>query len=83
MIESFEIDTINKYKNIFKDYYYIKLIENGVQNYSQEDYNNDFENSIKYFPFFVAIWFGTVKDDELIDKNFPFFFIQRLFNFIH
>ena len=83
MIESFEIDTINKYKNIFKDYYYIKLIENGVNNYSQEDYNNDFENSIKYFPFFVAIWFGTVKDDELIDKNFPFFFIQRLFNFIH
>lgn len=83
MIESFEIETINKYKNIFKDYYYIKLIENGVQNYSQEDYNNDFENSIKYFPFFVAIWFGTVKDDELIDKNFPFFFIQRLFNFIH
>ena len=28
MIESFEIDTINKYKNIFKYYYYIKLIEN-------------------------------------------------------
>jgi HAD superfamily hydrolase (TIGR01509 family) len=83
MIESFEIETINKYKNIFKDYYYIKLLENGVENYSQEDYNNDFENSIKYFPFFVAIWFGTVKDDELIDKNFPFFFIQRLFNFIH
>jgi len=82
MIESFEIDTINKYKNIFKDYYYVKLLENGVQNYTQIEYNIDFKNSIYYFPFFVAIWFGTVNEDELIDKNFPFFFIQRLFNFI-
>jgi beta-phosphoglucomutase-like phosphatase (HAD superfamily) len=81
MIESFEIDKINLYKNIFKDYYYIKLLEYGVQNYSLDDYNKDFENSIYYFPFFVAIWFGTVDDDELIDKNFPFFFIQKLFNF--
>jgi hypothetical protein len=39
-------------------------------------------NATKYFPFFVAIWFGTVDEDELIDKNFPFFFIQRLFNFL-
>ncbi len=82
MIESFEIETINRYKNIFKDYYYVKLIENGVKNYSIEDYNIDFINSIYYFPFFVAIWFGTVNEDELIDKNFPFFFIQKLFNFI-
>lgn len=83
MIESFEISLINKYKNIFKDYYYIKLLENGITNYSYEDYNIDFNNSIYYFPFFVAIWFGTVNDDELIDKNFPFFFIQKLFNFIN
>ena len=82
MIESFEIETINKYKNIFKDYYYIKLIENGVQNYNMEEYNIDFKNAINYFPFFVAVWFGTVNEDELIDKNFPFFFIQRLFNII-
>ncbi len=82
MIESFEINTINQYKNLFKDYYYIKLKENGVQNYSKEDYEKDFQNSIYYFPFFVAIWFGTVNEDELIDKNFPFFFIQKLFSFI-
>ena len=83
MIESFEINTINRYKNIFKEYYYIKLIENGVNDYNIEDYNKDFNNAICYFPFFVAIWFGTVDEDELIDKNFPFFFIQRLFNFIN
>jgi len=82
MIESFEIPIINKYKNIFKDYYYIKLIENGVKNYSIDEYNEDFFNAIRYFPFFVAIWFGTVPDDDLIDKNFPCFFIQKLFNFL-
>ena len=82
MIESFEINTINQYKRIFKDYYYVKLIENGVQDYNLNEYNEDFKNAIHYFPFFVAIWFGTINDDELIDKNFPLFFIQRLFNFI-
>ncbi len=82
MIESFEIEKINLFRNIFKDYYYTKLLENGVTNYSYEDYDKDFRNAIYYFPFFVAIWFGTVDEDELIDKNFPFFFIQRLFNFI-
>jgi sugar-phosphatase len=82
MIESFEIKTINQYKNIFKDYYYVKLKEYGVINYSREDYEKDFQNSIYYFPIFVAFWFGTLNEDELIDKNFPFFFIQRLYNFI-
>jgi len=83
MIESFEIETINKYKILFKEYYYLKLLENGVENYLLNEYNKDFEYAIYYFPFFVAIWFGTVNEDELIDKNFPFFFIQRLFNFIN
>ncbi len=81
MIESFEITKINLYKNIFKNYYYVKLLEYGVKNYSIDEYNHDYEYASYYFPFFVAIWFGTLNDDELIDKNFPFFFIQRLFNF--
>ena len=82
MIESFDISIINKYKILFKNYYYIKLLENGITNYSIDEYNEDYDTSVYYFPFFVAIWFGTVSDDELIDKNFPFFFIQKLFNFM-
>jgi hypothetical protein len=81
MIESFEINTINRYKNIFKEYYYIKLIENGVIDYTMENYNKDFNDAICYFPFFVAIWFGTVDEDELIDKNFPLEYIKKLFDF--
>jgi HAD superfamily hydrolase (TIGR01509 family) len=81
IIESFDIDNINLNYPIFKNYYYQKLIEFGVK-YSYNDYENDLVDSVCYFPFFVAIWFGSLKMDELIDKNFPFFFIQKLFYFI-
>jgi len=35
-----------------------------------------------YFPFFVTIWFGTTSKNDLIDINFPFFFIQKYLRFI-
>jgi hypothetical protein len=82
MIESFSIDKLNLYYDMFKKYYYIKLLEYGVNNYSFSDYEIDFKNAACYFPFFVAVWFGTLSEDELIDKNFPYFFIVRLFNFL-
>jgi len=80
MIESFEINKMKIYKNLFKEYYYVKLIENGVD-YIKSDYETDFEYASYYFPFFVAIWFGTISEDELIDKKFPHEFIKKLFNF--
>jgi HAD superfamily hydrolase (TIGR01509 family) len=80
MIESFEINKMKIYKNLFKEFYYVKLVENGID-YAKSDYETDFENASYYFPFFVAIWFGTISEDELIDKNFPKEFIKKLFNF--
>ena len=82
MIESFDIEKIKLYVPVFKNYYYIKLQEFGVSNYNIDEYEKDFINSICYYPFFVAIWFGITEKEDLIDKNFPFFFIQKLFNFI-
>jgi HAD superfamily hydrolase (TIGR01509 family) len=81
MIESFEINKMNYYYDIFINYYYSKILEYGIK-YNISDYKKDIINAICYFPFFVAIWFGTVDEKDLIDKNFPFFFIQKLFNFI-
>ena len=81
MIESFEPQTMKTHKTLFKEYYYHKLCDFGVKNYSKDEYENDFVNASYYFPFFVSQWFGTINEDELIDKNFPFFFIQRLFHF--
>ena len=82
MIESFDTKTINNYFQLFKQYYYIKLLEYGVCGYSRAEYEEDFKNAAKYYPFFVAIWFGTTSEDDLIDKNFPFFFIQKLLHFL-
>jgi len=82
LIESFDIDSIKLKFPIFKNYYYRKLIENGISNYTFTEYETDFKNALCYFPFFVAIWFGTTPQDELIDKNFPFMFIRKLFWFI-
>jgi HAD superfamily hydrolase (TIGR01509 family) len=79
LIESFSIDNIRLYYPLFIQYYYIKLIQGGVQNYSYDEYKQDIRNAICHFPFFVAVWFGTTPEDSLIDKNFPFFFIQKLF----
>jgi hypothetical protein len=81
MIESFTPDKIALLFPIFKQYYYVQLIENGIKDYSFEEYEKDFRNAAYYFPFFVAVWFGTVPTDDLIDLNFPYFYIQRLFNF--
>jgi len=83
LIESFDLDNIKIYFPIFKNYYYRKLIENGINNYSFSDYEKDIKDSVCYFPFFVAVWFGTVPQEDLIDKNFPFFFIQKLFYFLN
>jgi HAD superfamily hydrolase (TIGR01509 family) len=80
MIESFDTNKMKNYKQLFKEYYYVKIIENEID-YVRKDYERDFINASYYFPFFVAIWFGTINEDELIDKNFPREFIQRLFNF--
>ena len=82
MIESFTIENIKEYSSLCKQYYYIKLKEYGVSDYSIEEYNQDFIDALCYFPIFVGIWFGTTPVDELIDTSFPFLFIQKLFYFI-
>jgi len=78
LIESFDIEKIHVLFPLFKNYYYTKLLENGIL-YSYNEYENDLKDALSYVPFFTAVWFGTVPYDDLIDKNFPYFFIQKLF----
>ena len=79
IIESFDMEHIVKYKSFFKEYYYIKITEHI--SYSREEYENDFIYASYLFPFQVALWFGTLNDDEIIDKLFPINFIKKLFYF--
>jgi hypothetical protein len=78
LIESFDIEKMPILFPLFKNYYYTKLMENGIS-YSYKEYENDIRDALQYVPFFTAVWFGTVPYDDLIDKNFPYFFIQKLF----
>jgi beta-phosphoglucomutase-like phosphatase (HAD superfamily)/choline kinase len=82
LIESFELENIKLNYPIFKNYYYQKLLQYGITNYSYKEYEIDFKDAVCHFPFFVAIWFGTTPEDDLIDKNFPFFFIKKIFFFL-
>lgn len=78
IIESFDLTQIPVVYGIIKHYYYKKLVEYGVKNYSWKEYEVDLADAICYVPFFTSIWFGTTPQDELIDKNFPFFFINKM-----
>jgi beta-phosphoglucomutase len=78
IIESFDLSQIPVVYGIIKHYYYKKLVEYGVNNYSWKEYEDDLADAICYVPFFTSIWFGTTPQDELIDKNFPFFFINKM-----
>jgi beta-phosphoglucomutase len=79
VIESFEIQNIKYIFPLFKNYYYKKLLEYGVKNYSYEEFEIDLKDALCYIPFFTAVWFGTIPNDELIDPCFPYFFISKLF----
>jgi hypothetical protein len=63
---------------IFKNDSFEKWRENGIVNDSMKEYENDIKNALCYVPFFTAIWFGSLSYDELIDKNWPYFFIKKL-----
>jgi beta-phosphoglucomutase-like phosphatase (HAD superfamily)/choline kinase len=85
MIESFNAEFMKTHSVLFKEYYYIQLSSYNASvspTYTREEFENDFMASVCYFPFYVAMWFGTIQCDDLIDKNFPFFYIQKLFSFM-
>lgn len=82
LIESFQLDKIQLYFSIFKNYYYQVLIQNNISKYTYLEYEKDLQDAVCYFPFFVAVWFGTTPEDDLIDKNFPYFFIKKFLFFL-
>jgi HAD superfamily hydrolase (TIGR01509 family) len=81
LIESFSKERLAELYPLYKSYYYEKLKEYGVTNYTIQQYEGDIQAALCHFPFFVAIWFGTTPTQDLIDVNFPYFFIQKLFAF--
>ena len=79
IIESFDMINIKSIFNLAKYYYYKKILEYGITNYTLKEYEDDIHDAICYIPFFTSVWFGTIPQDELIDKNFPYFLINKMF----
>lgn len=82
VIESFEPPLAKQWGPALLEYYYAKLQEHGVRDYSRAAFAHDTALAACHFPFFVAIWFGTTPTEDLIDVNFPFFFLQRYVAFL-
>jgi HAD superfamily hydrolase (TIGR01509 family) len=82
IIESFDINNLKIVFELAKNYYYIKILGYGINNYSFEEYTNDIYDALCYIPFFTSVWFGTLSQDELIDKNFPYLLISKMFYLI-
>lgn len=78
VMESFDISQIHSVFHVIKYYYYHVLMEYGITDYSMEQYEKDILDAICYIPFFTSVWFGTIPQDELMDKNFPYFLIHKM-----
>lgn len=79
LIESFDTDVLQTRFHELCNLYFTEVNKNPNVNYKREDFNRDLQNAVCYFPFFVAVWFGTVPSEDLIDKEFPLQFIKKLF----
>ena len=63
-----------KLEHFVKEFYYQKV----KHLFTEEEFEIDYIISMCYYPIYVAIWFGTLHQDELIDVNFPKRFISKL-----
>ena len=81
IIDSYEINNINLLYNILINYYYKKLLEYKIINYSFNDYEQDINDAISYIPFFTAIWFGSIQNNSNINSFITklFYLIEKIF----
>ena len=47
-----------------------------------EAFRRDWQLATMHFPFYVAMWFGTTDDADLVDPAFPRRFVPRVFDAI-
>jgi len=54
----------------------------GIKNYTIKQCEKDWAIACMYFPIYVAMWFGTTPDEQLVDEMFPRRFVPRAFDAI-
>ena len=64
---------------VVKAEYLAALKAEGVSGYEAADLDRDWALATLHFPFYVAMWFGTTPDEQLVDPEFPRRFVPRCF----
>ena len=71
LIEGYDIAECRRLEPIVMQHYHAALVHNGISDYSLDDLHRDWKLACMHFPFYVAMWFGTTPDDQLVDPGFP------------
>jgi len=80
LIEGYEIGECRRLEPIVMQHYHAALVHNGIGDYSLDELRRDWKLACMHFPFYVAMWFGTTPDDQLVDPGFPRRFVPRAFD---
>eukprot|EP00471_Norrisiella_sphaerica_P013152 CAMPEP_0184499302 /NCGR_PEP_ID=MMETSP0113_2-20130426/41146_1 /TAXON_ID=91329 /ORGANISM="Norrisiella sphaerica, Strain BC52" /LENGTH=926 /DNA_ID=CAMNT_0026887159 /DNA_START=1 /DNA_END=2781 /DNA_ORIENTATION=+ len=82
LIEGYPESVQRELEGKVRTYYHECLVEFGVKDYTMEMCERDWAIACMYFPIYVAMWFGTVPDELLVDVMFPRRFVPRAFDAI-
>ncbi|KAJ1450850.1 kinase-like domain-containing protein [Pelagophyceae sp. CCMP2097] len=82
LVEGYEIDECRRLEPLVMRHYHASLVQRGVTDYSFEHLKRDWKLACMHFPFYVAMWFGTTPDENLVDPDFPRRFVPRAFDAI-
>eukprot|EP00240_Pyramimonas_obovata_P004188 CAMPEP_0118946236 /NCGR_PEP_ID=MMETSP1169-20130426/43854_1 /TAXON_ID=36882 /ORGANISM="Pyramimonas obovata, Strain CCMP722" /LENGTH=352 /DNA_ID=CAMNT_0006892157 /DNA_START=250 /DNA_END=1308 /DNA_ORIENTATION=+ len=82
LVEGYTIEEVRVLEPEVRRAYYDYLVQFGVKNYGFEDLLRDWKLASMYFPIYVAMWFGCVPDEHLVDPAFPKRFVPRCFDCI-
>uniref|UniRef100_A0A7S2JQQ5 Aminoglycoside phosphotransferase domain-containing protein n=1 Tax=Haptolina brevifila TaxID=156173 RepID=A0A7S2JQQ5_9EUKA len=82
LIEGYDVNECRRLEPIVMKAYHASLVHNGVSDYSMDDLTHDWKLACMHFPLYVALWFGTTPDEQLVDPGFPRRFVPRAFDAI-
>ena len=82
LIEGYEVEECRRLEPIVMAHYHSSLMQRGVTNYTFDDLRRDWKLACMHFPLYVALWFGTTADEDLVDPSFPRRFVPRAFDAI-
>ena len=79
IIEGYDVATCTALEPKVKAEYLKALKAEGVSDYTAADLDRDWQLATLHFPFYVAMWFGTTPDEQVVDPDFPRRFVPRAF----